>query len=430
MNRSRAIFLSVGDEIVSGHKQDRNAPLLVRRLHALGCEMDGIFVVPDRREAIATALSAALAQGVEIVVVGGGLGPTGDDRTREGIADALEVEVALDEKIRKKLEGRYRDRGRELPPGALKQAFFPEGAEPIANSCGSAPGFFLLKGHTRLFALPGVPREFEAMLDRFVVPEIARHFVGSSSVRQEQWQVIGVSEAEVDERASRAIGDVADVRLSFLASNRGIVEVHMAAYADSDERAEQVCRSAGRALRKEFKAQILPSSDTTLVACLADLLREREWRLAAAESCTGGLIGKRMTDLPGASDVFVGSSVTYDNTLKRAWLNIPADVIDRYGAVSAAVARAMTRAVRETSGAQVALGITGIAGPAGGSEEKPVGLVYVGVSFPGFEVVSEHFYVGDRDGIRQRAATGALEQLRRGLAGLPALPTVVEEKRE
>ncbi len=425
MRRPEAIFLGVGGELVSGRREERNGPWLGAQLGPLGVELTSRVLVEDDEDRIAAAVDAALGSGSDLVVVAGGLGPTVDDRTRQGVAKALGVPLVVHEGLLAALEKRYRDRGLEMPEGARVMALLPEGAEPVPNPKGSASGFVLRHRRALFFGLPGVPAEFRDMVERSVIPRVRRELAGSSVLLAGALRTAGLTELEVARRVGEVLPEDPRLRAGFYALP-GEVEVALAARGDDEADARDLLEAAMEKVAAALGDACYGRDETTLVEVLGRLLRERGARLGAAESCTGGLVAKRVTDLAGASEFFAGGVVAYANEEKTRFLGVPEALLDRCGAVSPETALAMARGARERLGVEVSVATTGIAGPGGGTDTKPVGLVYIGVADGREERVTRHVFPGDRGAIRAWATTIALEQVRRLLLGLDPLGEVVE----
>lgn len=446
MKRPRAQILLIGSELLGGRKVDRNGPLLAHTAEALGHEVSGQFFVPDDKKIIAAAISMCVATETRLLFVAGGLGPTSDDLTREALSEALGRDLELDPAALVRIESRYRDRGKEMPEGARRQALVPAGAEVIPNPLGSAPGLLVRDRPMLIVALPGVPREVEAMVEREVWPRLRREILPSIVHHSRVMRVAGLGESEVAKRVQSTLGDRADLSVSYLASP-GEVEVALGITESDAETAQAELDQAVSPLRESlmpylFDVASFPpsgesdqhsreedrqhSSNLALVRTVEGLLRQRDWTLATAESCTGGLVSQKLTDLPGSSRFFLGGVVVYHDREKEALLGVPRALLESCGAVSAAVVKAMATGCRDRLGADVAIATTGIAGPGGGSSDKPVGLVYVGVQIPEQERVTRHLFQGDRWSVRHWTAVAALDELRRLMTGLPPFGQLVE----
>lgn len=423
-----AAYIAIGDELASARRPDTNGEALARWLEALGCELRSRTIVPDSIDSISAALKAALAAGSELVVLSGGLGPTHDDVTRAGIAQALERELVTDEAVLRAIESRFRDRGLEVPPETPRLALRPEGSELIPNPVGMAPGFVLRRGGSTIIALPGVPREFETMFERKLLPELRRSLVGALACHSETLHVVGLTESEVDRRVTATLETGPRLTVSFL-TQRSEVEILVTARAETDVEAERALQRAVSRLEEGLGDLVYGRGDETLVGAVGDLLKQRGWMIAAAESVSGGLLAKRITDLAGSSAFFRGGVAAYQNDLKRDLLGVSGDLLERCGAVSGETAKAMAEGARRRMQAEVAVSTTGIAGPAGGSSDRPIGLVYVGVSWPEGLRVLRFLFSGNRNEIRSAASAAALDEARRALAGLPPFGSPIEELR-
>lgn len=425
MNPPGAFVIAVGDELVSGHRAEINGERLSRWLESLGCELLGRLLVPDRAAAVEHAVRSALRSGAEVVVLSGGLGPTAEDVTRQGLARGLDQDLVLDPEQLSQIEARYRDRGRSVPAGVARLAEKPVGAVWIANPIGSAPGIEVRAGRTVLYALPGVPREFNELLERTVLPSLRRDLGGRYGLRSAILHVAGLHEAEIDRRVQALPLEAGRVKLSHVAKP-GDVELLLTGRGESDEEAERTLHDAITAVQGALGDHAYALGDASLASVVRDLLGRRGWRLGSAESVSGGLLAKRITDLPGASEFFLGGVVAYVDLEKRTLLGVASDVLEKFGAVSAEVALAMAVGVARRLGTEFAIATTGIAGPSGGSAEKPVGLTYVALVWPEGQLVTRHIFAGDRTKIRLWSVACALDQARRVLSGLPPLGETLE----
>ncbi len=435
----RADVLVIGSELTRGAQVDLNGPSLRYLAESAGYTVVRLAYLADDVGEIARAVASSLDADVPLLLLSGGLGPTTDDVTRQGLAEALGVSVEVRQEELDRLARRARDRGGEVDDGSRRQALFPEGSEVLPNAAGSAAGIYAEVGSSMIFALPGVPRELEAMISREVRPRLLRR-CPQAIQRGVLLRTAGIGEAELARRLDGLLAGE-DVEVGYLAAP-GEVEVSLLERLDDENapsRAEallekieeaigshlyQVVRTRGQA-DAGVEVLRLPKA-AALPQVVGAALEQRDWRLATAESCTGGLLARRITDLPGSSAFYVGGVVAYANTLKSAQLGVSAAVLASSGAVSASCAAAMARGAHERLGAEVAVSTTGIAGPAGGSADKPVGLVYIAVVSPEARRVCRHLFSGDRWIIREKAVVAALDEVRRLLAGLPASGSVDE----
>jgi nicotinamide-nucleotide amidase len=362
--------IAIGDEILRGEVVDSNSAYLGAALLQAGLRLARAHALADEIDEIAGALRAA-AERAHAVVVSGGLGPTADDRTAEAAALAFGRPLALHAPTLDRIRSIFAARGYPLTPNNEKQALVPEGAEVIENPKGTAPAFALKAGGCELFFLPGVPREYRPLVDRQVVPRIALRR-GGAAVRSRVLHTLGATESRVDQLLRDF--PVPGVRLSFRVEGP---ETHVILLCEGEaSEAEARLAEAEGAAALRLGALLYGRDRETLAGRLGDELVRRGWRLAIAESCTGGLVSAAVTDVPGSSRYFETGIVAYANETKIRLLRVPAEVIEEHGAVSEETARAMARGVRAVAGCEVGVGVTGIAGPEGGSPEKPVGLVH------------------------------------------------------
>jgi len=408
-----AELMCTGTELLIGRTVNTHVQRLALALEPLGLELTRETSVPDHRETIAKALREARTRS-EILFVTGGLGPTNDDVTREAVADVLGRSLRRDPESLERIRQRCLRLGQAFTESRQRQADVVDGAVVLTNPVGAAPGERIELEDGRVwFLLPGPPREFEAILETQVLPWLAVHRPGRPRLRR-LWMVCGLGESDVMEVLKQAGFEPGPLELAWCAAP-GALEVRLTAepeHADWLERAAQVVRAA-------LGPHVYAEERLDLVEVVARQLRSRGATLAVAESCTGGWLAARLTTYPGSSDWFRGGIVAYANEVKIQQLGVPEPLLATHGAVSEAVALAMARGVRERLGATIGVGITGIAGPTGGTPEKPVGLVWWAVADEtGAAAVSRRF-PGDRELVRRWAAQFALDHVRRRLLGLP-----------
>jgi len=417
----RIEVVTIGDELLLGYTIDTNAAHLARELAGAGVEIVRRTTCGDSAEAIASAVRDALAR-AEGVITTGGLGPTSDDLTKPSIAALFERRMVLDDAHLAWMRERWATRwpGRPMPEANVRQAMLPEGARKLENHHGSAPGIWLEDERGRWVAmLPGVPREMRGMLADTLLP-LVRARLGDVRrvVRSRTLRSTGVAESLVADRVAAIVGGVGAVELAYLPNVDGVdlrLTVRDLALDDADAR---LALAADR-LRGAMGNAIYGEGEVDLAAVVLDGCRARALTLGVAESCTGGLLGARLTAVPGSSDVVRGGVIAYDDAIKRSMLGVPADLLREHGAVSDAVVRAMAGGARARLDVGAALAITGIAGPAGGTGAKPVGTVWIALDLAGMVETRLLRLWGDRDEIRRRAAQAALELLRRALLSVP-----------
>lgn len=417
----KVALISTGDELTTGRTVDTNANFLADRLFSAGFDVVAILVVGDDRERIAWAWREAMEQ-AEVVISTGGLGPTADDLTTETIAQVTGRSLILDEAVAESIRQRFAAMGREMPLNNLKQARFPEGAVILSNPLGTAPGFRLEVesqiGRRWLFALPGVPREMKPMFTDQVLPWLVEHRGGNVVYLSRVFQTFGISESALDELVDGVVPSERG-RLSFRAAFPQI-SVRLTVHGPPDQ-AERELAEWGDRLRQRLGVYCYAEGDVSMEEVVGQELRRRGWRLAVAESCTGGLVGHRITNVPGSSHYFLGGVVAYSNEAKEQFLGVPRETLERYGAVSVETAQEMAAGVCQRFGADLGLGITGIAGPEGGSPDKPVGTVCFGLATATERFARRYQLWGTREWIKLLASQIALDWIRRQAlgAGLP-----------
>ena len=404
-----AEILSIGTEVTRGAVVDTNAAWLAEQLSALGVDVRRHTAVGDRHDDIESAFAAA-CELAEVVVITGGLGPTLDDVTREVVARAGGLPLArVDDEV-ERIRDFFRRRGRELPESNLRQAMVPRGARVLPNACGTACGFWLDLKDTAIIALPGIPAEMTAMFSDGVLPELRKR-IGDCGVAVRKVQTYGMPESTLGGRLRdlmvRGANPDVGTRLQL-----GTITVRILARGANRPEAETLAETTAAEVRRRLGDAVFGSGEQRLEEAVAALLVGRQCTIALAESCTGGLAASLLTNVPGVSQVLVEAVVTYGNDSKVRRLGVDEALIRDHGAVSPEVAQAMAEGIRSTSGAELGVGITGVAGPAGGTPDKPVGLVYVALADGGETIVQELRLGGNRRQIRERAATAALNAVR------------------
>ena len=422
MSASQVELITIGDELLLGFTIDTNAAHISRVLATNGIEIVRRTTVGDEARKIAQAVREALER-TGAVVTTGGLGPTSDDLTKPAIAKIFGRAMKLDEGIATRLEERWRARfpNSAFPSTNRTQAEIPEGAQILVNRHGTAPGIWLEDDRGRWVAMmPGVPREMRGMLAEELLPAIQARMKGVESVvLSGTLRTTGIAESAIAELLGpNFLGDpqseLGSLPLAYLPGVAG-VDLRVTAKGMPPARAQKLVKEAIVKLRSRVEAYAYGEDDADLAAVVLDRCRALNLKLAVAESCTGGMLGERITSIPGSSEVFLGGVIAYHNDLKKQLLGVRAEDLERYGAVSEEVALQMAVGVRKNLGADVGVSVTGIAGPGGGTPEKPVGLVWIAVN--GSDAKARRFHVvGDRAEIRQRAAQAALEMVRRTLA--------------
>jgi nicotinamide-nucleotide amidase len=405
----RTILVNTGTELLLGDIQDAHLAFIAREIFPLGLRIEERRTVPDS-DAIRRMLTE-LFPGCEILFVTGGLGPTTDDITREMVAKSLGLELRQHPELLRSLQQRLRVRGIKWASGIARQADVPAGAQVLPNENGSAPGFYLKANinpripSPHVFVLPGPPRELQPMFRKFVMPILSSIIQSPVSLRR-SYSIAGIGESLVEEAIGEKVLAIPGVELGYCA-RPGEVEVRIIGQPDAIQVADAI-------IRGELGVSIFSAKGESLEEVVVKLLKQREQTLATAESCTGGSIANCITNVPGASEVFLAGYVTYANTSKTDILNVDPELIEKHGAVSTPVARAMAEGARIRVASTYAISTTGIAGPGGGSDEKPVGTVYMALASAESEtIVRKFFFPTDRETFKQLATAAALDLLRR-----------------
>ncbi|MCX8160450.1 MAG: competence/damage-inducible protein A [Candidatus Saccharicenans sp.] len=404
-------FIAVGSELLTPYFLETNSLFISEKLQELGWQLSYKTVVSDQLEELKQVLRIAWKRSW-LILVSGGLGPTDDDRTRQAVAEVLRVRLVFNRKILDNIRQRFESRGLKMTPSNRRQAYVIEGAEVLENPNGTAPGLWLQKRNRVMVLLPGPPSELKPMVENLVLPRLRKF--GEVRVLRSVIRITGAGESMVEDL----------IKPVYRHLPSGLRLITLASPADVQIRLEMPVRS----VRPEVEEKAFHRVKTRIVSLLGQLvysaegqpleqvvgeqLRASGWTLACAESCSGGLLANRITSIPGSSDYFLEGVVTYSNRSKTLELGVPEELIADKGAVSEEVARAMAEGMRKKSGADFALSTTGIAGPGGGSQAKPVGLVYVALAFPGGSIVSRNLFRGSREQVKFQATQKALDMLR------------------
>jgi nicotinamide-nucleotide amidase len=421
----RAVILSTGDEITTGKVVDSNSNYIADRLNESGVELVSVITVGDVPERLEWAWRTAM-QLADVVISTGGIGPTADDLTTETVARITGKSLWRDEPSVEHMKRLFSALGRPMPENNLKQALFPETAEIIQNPLGTAPGFRMAvsqASHTaHLVVLPGVPREMKPMLDQQVIPWI-RSNRGSDKIFATQiFQTFGISESGLDEAVAGLIKPE-EAKVGFRASFPQIsLKVMVEDYPGT---AERRLAELSQRVRDRVGSFIYGEGDSTMEEVVAELLTQKRLKLAVAESCTGGLIGHRLTNVPGSSAFFVGDFVTYSNQMKSEVLGVTNSTLHDHGAVSEQCVLEMAAGARTRADADVAVATSGVAGPEGGTPEHPIGTVCIALVADGVKVARRHQMRGARDWIKLLTSQVALDWLRRYALGLPISESVL-----
>lgn len=420
MTGACAHIIAVGSELLTPSRIDTNSLHITARLNSIGIAVAAKLVVGDDRDQIAAAIGDSLSR-ADVVIVTGGLGPTDDDLTREAAASVFGLELLEDTAIVEQIRQRFAARGLRMPEINRRQAMVPKGAEVLPNRRGTAPGLWIEDGLRRVLLLPGPPPEMEPMLDAW----IERHgkpIGGGIHLVRRVLKVANVSESHVEEMAQPVYARWREAGLPLsvtILAAPGQIELHLTATTASREEADAVLDPAVEDLVEALHGHVFTTRGETLEEVVGRLLSESHSSIAVAESCTGGLLTSRLTDVPGSSEYVIGSVVAYSNVMKVEALDVPAALIEEHGAVSEPVAVAMADGVRARHRTTLGVGITGIAGPSGGSSAKPVGTVAIAISTPQGATVRTQLFRGNRQQVKFWATQAALEQIRRLLTASP-----------
>ncbi len=407
-----AEIIAIGSELLTPAKTDTNSLWLTEKLNEIGIEVKLKTIVGDDEARLEETIRDAIKRS-DIVITTGGLGPTEDDITRKISARAIGRELIFHEELVNDLIERFRLWGREMPEINKRQAFVIEGADILPNPNGSAVGMSVNLGEKIFVILPGPPRENKPMFDNFVLPKL-REKAGEVFVKRKILRVTGLGESAADELIAPIYTQYKNPQTSTL-FNRSELEIHLTAQANTELEAETLNEELAAKIIEKLGIAVFSTNGETMEEVVGSLLRESGETLSIAESCTGGLISTRLTDVAGSSDYFIESVIAYANQAKVENLDVSQELIENHGAVSSEVAEAMAKGMREKAKTDYAISVTGIAGPSGGTEEKPVGLVFVGFADES-EVKSRQIKLpGDRYLIRWRASQYALDYLRRKL---------------
>jgi len=406
----KASIVSIGNELLSGQTISTNASYLSERLLSIGIPVISSYTIGDDIDSIVRTLKLASSD-ADVVLATGGLGPTDDDLTRQAFAKFLDTELQLQNELLQEIQDFFTKRGRQMPEKCKVQAYIPAGAKALANNLGTAPGIMAEANSKLLFALPGVPSETKQMFEESVLPQLQR-FGSGQAVVVRKLRCFGTGESNIAELLGQLMQRGRNPLINCTAEH-GVITLTIIATAKDKIQAQQMAEKDVELLRNTLGELVYGTDEQTLAEVVGEKLAQQKKTIAVAESCTGGNLAKLLTDIPGASRYFTYGWITYNNDAKSSELGISADLIDKYGAVSEHVAQAMAQKARKKAGTDFAIGITGIAGPAGGTEQKPVGLVYISVdSNSGCETKRFIFPSKDRNSIRLRTAQTALNMLR------------------
>ncbi len=411
-----AVIIAVGSELLTPYRSDTNSLAVTAALNRLGVILVYKVVVGDEERALEKAVRAALSA-ADLVVTTGGLGPTSDDLTRPAVARVLGLQMDEDPNVVAAIEARFARRGLAMPAINRAQAQVPRGATVVPNGRGTAPGLWMPAGRGAVLLLPGPPGEMQPMLEAALENHVAPRS-GSRRVLRRVLKITGLTESQADTIAQPVYGPLAlaptSVATTILAAP-GQIELHLSLVSDDLERGTRALDGAVGGLAAVLGDDVYSTDGRSLEAVVGELLQRRGWRIVLAESCTGGLTTSRLTDVPGASAWLERAVVCYSNESKTDLLGVSGEVLTSHGAVSEEVALRMAEGARRSCGVEVGVGVTGIAGPSGGSERKPVGTVCIAVSWPGGERVRTFVFPGLREQVKWQSSQAALDMVRRAI---------------
>jgi nicotinamide-nucleotide amidase len=414
----RAIILSTGDELTSGKIVDTNANYIAEKLGQIGVDLVAVLTVGDVPQRLEWAWRTAMEMG-DVVISTGGIGPTADDLTTETVARLTGRGLWRSDEVVANIRRLFESVGRRMPENNVKQALFPDGAEIITNPLGTAPGFHLAvpqKAHTsHLLVLPGVPREMKLMMEQSVIPWIEKHRGRDAIFAVRIFQTFGISESALDEMVTPLIKPE-EAKVGYRASFPQI-SVRLTVEGKPGE-AERRLDELSERVRAKIGEYLFAEGESTMEEFVGQLLTERKLKLAVAESCTGGLIGHRITNVPGCSRYFKGDLVTYSNDAKMNVLGVTDETLRKHGAVSEECVREMAAGARRVAGADIAIATSGIAGPDGGTPDKPVGTVCIALAADGVSASRTYKFWGTRDWVKLLTSQVALDWIRRYALGL------------
>ncbi|HXI32093.1 MAG TPA: competence/damage-inducible protein A [Vicinamibacterales bacterium] len=408
-----ACILAIGSEMLTPFRVDTNSLFITERLNAIGCDVRLKAVVADEVEELARVIDSALAW-ADVIVVTGGLGPTEDDITRDAVARVLGTPLEIDETIVERLRDRFAKRGMTMPEINRRQAMVPRGATVLPNPNGTAPGLWMERGRAAIVLLPGPPREMKPMFELVIAERLAPRSDGRGLFRR-VLKIAGRAESDVDAQAQPVYGKWTSQPIPIsttILAVLGQIELHLTAQASSRADADETLDAAVRELQGVLGPSVFSIDGRNLEVVVGDLLREHKFTISVAESCTGGLLASRLTDVPGSSDYVERGVVCYSNRAKTELVGVPEPMIREHGAVSEPVAQAMAEGIRSRAGTNIGIGITGIAGPDGGTPQKPVGTVAVAVVADDETRVRTFQFIGGREMVKFQASQSALNMTR------------------
>ena len=410
----KAEIITIGTELLLGQIVDTNSAWLAEKLAELGIDVYYKASVGDNKQRVIETLHNSLERS-GLVITTGGLGPTQDDITREAVAEALGRDLVKSEAVLEQVKCYFHQSGREMSENNVTQAYFPEGAKIIENKKGTAPAFLVAEDDKIVISLPGVPGEMKYLMEKKVIPYLQEEsFIGQQVIHSRVIKTCGIGESDLEMKIEDIVDQQTDPTIALLADSWE-VKIRLTAKAETEAEAQELIEQEEEKLQERISDYIYGYNDDTLEQVVAEKLWEQELTLAVAESCTGGLIGDCLTSVPGSSAYFDRGIVSYSNQAKRELLGVKEATLEEFGAVSQQTAREMAAGVKNKSGVDIGLATTGIAGPGGGTEEKPVGLVYLAIAIEDEVQVYQFNFNGSRNRVKHLTARLALNNLRQKL---------------
>lgn len=403
-------IISIGNEILGGNIVDTNANYIIKKLKGINLNVQHVSAVADEESEIVAQLKEA-CQRSQIIITTGGLGPTEDDITFQSVAKTFQLNLVKYPEAERHMIERISKIGVSVSPSNLKQSFLPEGSICIINPYGTAPAMILEKEGKVIVSLPGVPLEMKNLLSEQIIPFLEKNFPNLEHIQSRIIRTSGLGESNLNDMIKDFIISNRKLNIGIYASPEDI-KIQLNALAKTAEGTKNILDEATRQLKVILGDYIFGYDNESLEEVTGNLLRRKKLSLAVAESCTGGMLGETLTTIPGSSDYFKGGIISYDGEIKEKLLGVPHTLLTRFGEVSEPVAKAMAEGVRKKCNSDIGLSITGIAGPTGGSQEKPVGLVYIGLADAGQTLVQKHYFHNGRQAIRLRSVRRALNMLR------------------
>ncbi|MBM7556031.1 competence/damage-inducible protein A [Halanaerobacter jeridensis] len=410
----KAEIITIGTELLLGQIVDTNSQWIAERLAEMGIDLYYKTTVGDNVGRLKEVLEQSVER-ADLVITTGGLGPTQDDITREVVAEALNRDLIKNEAALEEIKSYFSETGRQMTENNITQSFLPKGSQIISNDNGTAPGFLIDSEEIILASVPGVPLEMKAMISDFIIPYLQEeHKLDKEVIQSRVIKTCGIGESSLEDKIDDILREQTNPTIAPLAS-QGEVKIRLTAKANSEEQAQQLIAAKEEELKKRIGDYIYGYDDDTLEGVVANLLWEQELTVATAESCTGGLIGDRLTKVPGSSRYFERGVISYSNQAKMDLLGVTAETLEEYGAVSAETAQEMACGIRDRAGVDIGLATTGIAGPGGGTEEKPVGLVYLALATDDGVEVHKKIFKGHRRRVKYLTSQIILNLLRKSL---------------